>query len=621
MAYSLRTKLEEQLICPICMEQFKDPKVLPCLHSYCHHCIVDILKDKSNITCPMCRATLEVVNPPDISFLPSNFLVTNLLATMLTGEPAHEEEAVERNGFCEQCDTGSLAENRCPVCEVSLCRVCAESHLVSETTNSHRLLSINESKAEGMKMGGKEYFGCSKHSNGRIDHFCMSCNEAICRLCADETHVDHNCSAIEDIALEEKDEMRNILERVKNRKDELSERLSNVLKNEESLMMKKESVIPEIINYFEELSRIVEKRKNELVNEVTYLTNARLKELTGPREHLELILASCTRSTECAENAFATEDDTRILSQKKNVLGCLNSLNEAAEQKCPIIDDAVEFVCEHSLQETNQRFVESYRILGDLACPLKTTASFKGSKSSIQLRKECVVTVFCRDKQGREMKRGGQSVTPIFTGVNVADVSVHDNHDGSYDTKFVAKKCGTLTFQTLINGHIAPNCTLSANIHWVMREDIGVGGTVTDGGLTLSADSVLGSWCYKIGDCAIDAGSHKWKVKVRYLGNRSRLSFKKEIEVGVVDSDGDLTPGAVKSGLTKKWVSRCSAEVIVTLRLDMSQNVLTVQSTGGTDEMNTFVSPSQCTFHIKANRVSPFLALRGKQLSLSVIHI
>ena len=523
---------------------------------------------------------------------------------MVVSESEEKEAAVGKCDPCGQCDAGVLCAH--------------DSHAVSEATKDHSLLLVNESKADGIMVQGVKAFVCLKHNNEKIDLFCTSCKEAICRLCAEETHLDHSCSSLEDIAMEEKDEIRNILDRVKNRKDELSERLTSVLRNEEHLMAKRESVIPKIIDYFEKLSNVVEKQKNELVEEVTYLTNARLKELVGPREHLEMNLASCERSIDCVEKAFASEDDAQILSQKNNILACLNSLNDAVEQKHPNIDDSVEFIPEHSVQEICQRFVKTCRVFGDLACPKKSTASFK---EPIQLKKECVVTVICKDKMGREMKHGGQLVTPIFTGVEVQDVTSHDNQNGSYDTKFVANTCGTLTFQVLINGHPAPNCTLSVNINWVLREDIG-SGTVADDGFSVRGDKVLGSWCYRIGDCTMDAGIHKWKVDVRYLGSRSRFTFKKEIEVGVIDCDGDLTSSsAIKRGLTKKWVDTCSAEVIVTLKLDMSKNELTVRSTGGLDERNNSIPPSQSIFHVQAKRVSPFLAFRGKHLSLSVIHI
>ena len=59
---SLRSKFEEHLTCSVCLEQLQDPKVLPCLHSFCHKCIVNLAKKakSKNIDCPECRKVVQV---------------------------------------------------------------------------------------------------------------------------------------------------------------------------------------------------------------------------------------------------------------------------------------------------------------------------------------------------------------------------------------------------------------------------------------------------------------------------------------------------------------------------------------------------------------------------------
>jgi hypothetical protein len=77
MAESLRYKFEEHLTCSVCLEPFKDPKVLPCLHSYCHVCIVKLAKNANSntINCPECRLAVEVrkIN----SLQPTYFIIAN----------------------------------------------------------------------------------------------------------------------------------------------------------------------------------------------------------------------------------------------------------------------------------------------------------------------------------------------------------------------------------------------------------------------------------------------------------------------------------------------------------------------------------------------------------------
>ncbi|XP_015773537.1 PREDICTED: tripartite motif-containing protein 45-like [Acropora digitifera] len=49
---------EKHLECAVCMEHFKEPKVLPCLHTFCKDCLKVLIKKQGSdhvITCPECR--------------------------------------------------------------------------------------------------------------------------------------------------------------------------------------------------------------------------------------------------------------------------------------------------------------------------------------------------------------------------------------------------------------------------------------------------------------------------------------------------------------------------------------------------------------------------------------
>jgi hypothetical protein len=41
--------------CPLCNSEYKDPRVLPCTHTYCFNCIRDKLINNSRVTCPKCH--------------------------------------------------------------------------------------------------------------------------------------------------------------------------------------------------------------------------------------------------------------------------------------------------------------------------------------------------------------------------------------------------------------------------------------------------------------------------------------------------------------------------------------------------------------------------------------
>ena len=52
-------KLEDQLTCAICLDAFKDPKLLQCFHVYCKDClqrlVVQDRQGQLSLRCPICR--------------------------------------------------------------------------------------------------------------------------------------------------------------------------------------------------------------------------------------------------------------------------------------------------------------------------------------------------------------------------------------------------------------------------------------------------------------------------------------------------------------------------------------------------------------------------------------
>ena len=45
-AKSLAKGLNQELTCPVCLELFKIPKTLPCLHTFCEECLKGVLLGK-----------------------------------------------------------------------------------------------------------------------------------------------------------------------------------------------------------------------------------------------------------------------------------------------------------------------------------------------------------------------------------------------------------------------------------------------------------------------------------------------------------------------------------------------------------------------------------------------
>lgn len=48
--------------CPVCNGEYKDPRVLPCTHTYCFNCIRDKLISNNRVTCPKCNQQVSLAH-------------------------------------------------------------------------------------------------------------------------------------------------------------------------------------------------------------------------------------------------------------------------------------------------------------------------------------------------------------------------------------------------------------------------------------------------------------------------------------------------------------------------------------------------------------------------------
>ena len=79
---TLLHNLHEVVSCSVCMSPFTDPKILPCFHTFCLHCLNELQRTSGKhgeITCPECRRKFQVPGTGYPKDLPANFRMNSLL--------------------------------------------------------------------------------------------------------------------------------------------------------------------------------------------------------------------------------------------------------------------------------------------------------------------------------------------------------------------------------------------------------------------------------------------------------------------------------------------------------------------------------------------------------------
>lgn len=179
-------QLAQELSCPICLQLYNDPLVLPCGHNYCRACISksadSIDSSKEPLRCPECR---EVYH--GIDTLQKNFKLSSIVeGFQATSQNIYEEledfiGPVEADAgiFCDHCiDDKSPAVKTCLKCEVSLCFRHLQKHNERQSFKAHAL--VEPLKDFRMK-------ACTTH-NLPLEYFCSNEMMSLCATCFVEGH-------------------------------------------------------------------------------------------------------------------------------------------------------------------------------------------------------------------------------------------------------------------------------------------------------------------------------------------------------------------------------------------------------------------------------------------------
>ncbi|XP_070531828.1 tripartite motif-containing protein 2-like isoform X2 [Ptychodera flava] len=182
----LLTDIDDKvLLCAICMERFKSPKILPCHHTFCEYCLTKWVKtNNGQLICPTCKNVWPLPSG-GVPAITSNRFLNDLMEVISSN--AHPESIAET--VCEGCK--KLAKYWCGDCSGHFfCNVCIQTHKVLTILQDHEPMTIaeyNEKKStQHFRMTQPRF--CANHRTTKLEFYCDTCQVPICLRC---TVVDH----------------------------------------------------------------------------------------------------------------------------------------------------------------------------------------------------------------------------------------------------------------------------------------------------------------------------------------------------------------------------------------------------------------------------------------------
>ena len=333
---TLLDNLHDELSCSVCMCTFTDPKQLPCLHSFCLHCLNGIQRTSGvhgKITCPECRRQFQIHGSGNPSELPTNFRINSLLDVLAI------KECSTANVKCGNCDKRSAQTFYCFQCCSFWCEQCILGHNIIRTNKEHKTLALKDFQDHDFEAVLKRPAFCQKklHEKEELKFFCKNCEVAICNTCAMTLHEGHGKMLLQEATNARKTQLNYM---IKSFKDKALEKRKEVQQfNQKSMKVQAQvaDVKSQVQTNVDQIIAIIEARKQDVFDAVDNEAEKLLKRLSHKKGEVENQVTRIEFAIEQTESLLKRNSSTEILEFNETFETVLEEQSTPGNSDCTSI--------------------------------------------------------------------------------------------------------------------------------------------------------------------------------------------------------------------------------------------------------------------------------------------
>ena len=347
-----------------------DPRVLPCLHTFCKDCIGGLAKESEKlglktIKCPTCN---EESSLPEkgVEGLPQDLNLEFRSQAWALIVKSKNPEKVK----CMDCRKQSKEVKFCSDCCDFLCGRCAEHHESSWRTEDHKLVKaseVNQDSLKSLKSPELSYCKDPAHTTYALDFYCESCDSLLCQSCLLADHRDekkHITQKLGRIASQHKQEMQSLLAPADDALQQLERTVQDSQQMEERTGSAEAELKLEIEEKFKALEKELKTRKAELLKEVSSIACQKKQCLTLQRESFTHFREQISRLVCKINQAAHSYRDHEVLSLQGLLQTQLKKQLEVYRGLSLHLNESS--VIPHSLDMAN--ITSAVRNLGQVSC-------------------------------------------------------------------------------------------------------------------------------------------------------------------------------------------------------------------------------------------------------------
>ena len=307
---TLLDNLHDEISCSVCMCTFTDPKQLPCLHSFCLHCLNGIQRTSGvngKITCPECRRQFQISGSGNPSELPTNFRINSLLDVLAI------KEYSTANVKCGNCNKRSAQTLYCFQCCSFWCEECLLAHNIIRTNKEHRTLALKDFQDQDIEAVLKRPEFCQekRHENKELELFCKDCKVAICNTCAVTLHEGHRKMLLEEATDARKTQINSMTQSLIEKAQEKRKELEELNQKGTDIKLQVADFKSQVQTNVDQVIAIIETRKQDVFDAVDNQAKKSLESLSQKKDQVDnqvkLIESAIERTQALVKRSFSTE--------------------------------------------------------------------------------------------------------------------------------------------------------------------------------------------------------------------------------------------------------------------------------------------------------------------------
>uniref|UniRef100_A0A669BWE3 E3 ubiquitin-protein ligase TRIM33 n=1 Tax=Oreochromis niloticus TaxID=8128 RepID=A0A669BWE3_ORENI len=344
--------------CAVCKQSLQsrdcEPKLLPCLHSFCLKCIPQPDRQISvQVPGPHGQTDTHIVNVMRCSVCHQDYKQSDIIDNYFVKDTTEATSTSDEKAaqVCTSCEDNAGTIGFCVECGEWLCKTCVEAHQRVKITKDHKIRTKED--ADSVSTSGQRPVFCPIHKQEPLKLFCETCDTLTCRDCQLLEHKEHRYQFLEEAFQNHKSIIETTMAKLQEKKNFVHYSVSQVQSRLKELNETHRKVEHEIKIAVFTLINEINKKGKSLLQQLESVTKERSMRLVSQHKDTTQLAQQIHHVLNFCHWAITTGSSTALLYSKRLILYQLRQLFKVRLEPAPQANGVVRFFCDPTFWAKN----------------------------------------------------------------------------------------------------------------------------------------------------------------------------------------------------------------------------------------------------------------------------